>query len=297
MILVSGGTGFVGSYLVPRMVQGGQKVRCLVRSSARTQALREWSVELASGDVTEYRTVREAMEGADAVVHLVAIIRESKQATFDSVNVHGTRNMVQAAEECGVTRFVHLSALGASNNPRYRYTCSKWQGEEAVRASHLDFVILRPSAIFGRAYGRSFIDSVTRSLRLFPFVAPVPGSGKTRFQPIWVEDVAACIVKALEWEAGRRTYDIGGPEHLSYEQILDAVLGALGERRAKLHMPVSLLRLMVPAMEAVMSNPLLSSVELSQLELDNTTCLGSVERHFGFKPLALRQGLDYIRPA
>jgi NADH dehydrogenase len=297
LILVSGGTGFVGSHLIPRLATRDEKIRCLVRSPAKTKTLQEHGAELALGDVTDSQSLSAAMHGVDTVIHLVAIIRETRNATFSKVNAQGTRNVAEAAKASGVKRFIHMSALGASPNPRYRYTYSKWQGEEAVRSSKLDFVIFRPSAIFGQGFGYSFIDSMIRSLKILPFIAPVPGSGKTRFQPIWVEDVVSCIIQTLENEKGSQTYEIGGPEHLSYEEMLDTVIHAMSMRRVKLHIPIPLMRLAVIAMERTMSNPPVTSVELAQLELDNITDLDSVECRFGFKPLALNQGLDYIKPS
>jgi len=297
VILVSGGTGFVGSHLIPRLAKSEEKIRCLVRSLAKTEALQEHGAELAVGDVTDPQSLIEALQGIDTVIHLVAIIRETRGATFGGVNAQGTRNMVEAAQSAGVKRFIHMSALGASPDPKYRYTHSKWQGEEAVRSSNLDFIIFRPSAIFGQGFGYSFIDSMIRSLRMFPFIAPVPGSGKTRFQPIWVKDVVSCIISALQAGKDGQTYEIGGPEHLSYEEMLDTIIHVLGMRRTKLHIPIPFMRIAVMAMERTMNNPPVTSVELAQLEIDNTTHLDSVERCFGFKPLALNQGLDYIKPS
>ena len=306
MILVSGGTGFVGSYLIPRLASGEKghgKIKCLVRDpeKSRAQALREQGVDLAPGDVTRPQSLREAMQDADTVIHLVAIIRESKAATFHGVNAQGTGNMVEAALASGVKRFIHVSALGASPDPGYRYTYSKWQGEEALRSSNLGYTIVRPSVIFGQGYGYSFVDSMIRSLNMLPLIAPLPGGGKTRFQPIWVEDVVSCIIGVLH-DRGKgcengKTYDIGGPEHLTYREMLDAVIHALGARRVRVNIPITLMRLVVTAMERAMSNPPVTSVELKQMDLDNTTDLDSVERHFGFKPAALSEKLSYIMPS
>ncbi|MCL0057825.1 complex I NDUFA9 subunit family protein [Dehalococcoidales bacterium] len=288
MILVTGGTGFVGSHLVPRLVEIGERVRCLVRSRAKLQG-----VELRLGDVTNLSSLEQAMPGVETVIHLVSVIRESKDATFDRINVQGTKNVVQAAQKSGVKQFIHMSALGATPNPKYRYTYSKWQGEEVVRSSHLDFVIFRPSVIFGR--GAGLTDRLVQSLMMFPFLAPVPGSGKARFQPIWVEDVVTCIVQVLKGEKTGQTYEIGGPEHLTYQQMLDTIIQILGIKRIKVHIPLLLMYPAVMIMEKVTPNPPVTLVELAQLELDNTTDLNSVERYFGFKPLALRDGLDYIK--
>ena len=293
VILVTGGTGFVGSHLVPQLVETGDKIRCLVRSPAKAKTLQRYGVELVLGDVTRLQILEQAMRGVETVIHLVAIIRESKDATFDRINAQGTTNVLQAAMESGVKRFIHMSALGASPSPKYRYTYSKWQGEEAVRSINLGFAIFRPSVIFGQ--GSGFITQLIRSLMMSPFLAPVPGSGKTRFQPIWVEDVATCIVRELKDGKTGQTYEIGGPEHLTYEQILDTVIRVLEIKRTKVHIPLALMRPAVMAMEKTMQNPPVTLAELAQLEVDNTTGVNSVEHLFGFKPFALSQGLDYIK--
>ncbi len=295
MILVTGGAGFVGSHLIPRLVETGENVKCLDRSLAKAGTGKASGAELVLGDVSNRQSLEQAMSGVESVIHLVAILRESKGATFDGVNVQGTKNVVQAALGAGVKRFIHIGALGAGPNPRYRYAYSKWQGEEAVRSSNLDYTILEPSIMFGT--GAGFITRLIRSLKTFPFLAPIPGSGKTRFQTIWVEDVATCVLKALGGEKSRQTCKIGGPEHLTYEPILDAVIDALGTKRIKVHLPLLLMRPAVTAMEKVMSDPPVTLGELKQLEVDNTTDLDSVERQFGFRPLPLSQGLDYIKPA
>ncbi len=293
MILVTGGTGFVGSHLVPRLVETGDKVRCLVRDLAKAGTLQAYGVELVAGDVTRLQTLERAMRDVETVIHLVAVIRERRNVTFNGVNVQGTRNVVQAAVGSGVRRFIHMSALGANPNPKYRYTCSKWQGEEAVRSGNLDFTIFRPSVIFGP--GSGFTTQLIRSLSMFPFLAPVPGSGKACFQPIWAGDVAAGIIQALKGGKARQTCEIGGPEHLTYEQMLDTAIYVLGIKRIKIHFPLLLMRPAVMVMEKVLRNPPVTLVELAQLDVNNTTDLNSVEHFFGFKPLPLSQGLEYIK--
>ncbi len=294
MVLLTGGTGFVGSHLVPRLVDAGYEVRCLVRSWAKAEALKTCSVELVLGDVTNRESLEQAMAGVETVIHLVAVIRERKGVTFDGINVWGTKNVVQAALRSGVKQLIHIGALGADSNPRYRYIYSKWQGEEAVRRSGLDFTILEPSVMFGTGCG--FTKELVGSIKMFPFLAPIPGSGKTRFQPIWVEDLVTCVLQALKGEKSGQTCALGGPEHLTYEQMLDAIMKTLGMRRIKVHIPLLLMRPAVMVMEKVLSNPPVTSGELKQLEVDNITDLDAVERQFGFKPLAFNRGLDYLKP-
>lgn len=292
MILVTGGTGFVGRHLVQALVDSGRKVRCLVREPKVEMFPR--GVELARGDVTRPETLRGAIAGASGVIHLVAVIREKGESTFQNTNVAGTRNVVAAAESAGARRLIHMSALGALGDPAYRYAHSKWQAEEAVRGSCLDWTIFRPSLIYGKGFG--FFDRLIQSLRLSPPpFAPLPGAGRALFQPIAVEDVVRCLLLSLDDPSFcHRTLEIGGPEHLSYARMLDILLEALGEKRIKVPVPLALMRLAVPLMGVLFRDPPVTPAELKQLELNNVTDVCSVEKVFGFKPRPLREGIKYL---
>lgn len=292
MILITGATGFVGSHLVARLKREGQAVRCLVRPTSDVAWLRQHSVELVTGSVNDPQSLQVALRGATAVVHLVAIIRERGRQTFNYVNYLGTKAVVEAAQEAGVPRFIHMSALGARSDPAFPYLCSKWRGEETVRASGIPFVILRPSLLFGAR--DEFINMLASLLKIFP-VFPIAGSGKTPFQPIWVEDVASCIIVALRRDdLLGQTIEIGGPEYLTYEEMVDIVLDTLQLRRLKLHLPMPAIRLAVLFMERLLPHPPATLHQLSMLQLDNTTQLNTVEHTFGFKPSFMRTKLDYI---
>lgn len=287
MILVTGGTGFVGSKLVRRLVEEGEQTRCLVRDPSKAGKLQEQGIEPVVGDVTELESLRKAMGGVETVVHLVAIIREKGQETFERVNVKGTKNVVAAAQELGVKRFIHMSVLGADSNPKYRYTYSKWRAEEEARNSFMQWVIFRPAIMFG--HGNGFVGRLIKSLTIFPFIAPIPGSGKVRFQPIWVEDVVSCVLQVMQnWKTGQ-TYELGGPDYLTYEEMLDILMEALGLRKVKIKAPITLMRPVAPLLEKVLRDPPVTSTELAQLDSDNITEIDKVERGFGFKPLGFRQ--------
>ncbi|MDI6632489.1 MAG: NAD(P)H-binding protein [Thermoanaerobacteraceae bacterium] len=290
MLLVTGATGLVGRTLVKELLGAGLKVRCLVRDPGRAFALLGEAPEYAPGDVTDYGSVHRAASGTRGVVHLVAIIRERGERTFRQINVEGTANVVRAAEAAGAYRLIHVSVLGARGWPEYRYTHSKWEGEQIVRQSALDWTIIRPSLIYGPGFG--FFDRMDQSVRLSP--PPFVGypSCRTRFQPIAARDVARCIVISLQDPRTiRRTFEIGGPEHLTYAEMLDVFLAAKKIRRIKLPVPVSLLRLTVPLLEKILSDPPVTAVELKQLEVNNTTDPDAVEKHFGFKPVRFREGI------
>lgn len=250
-------------------------------------------VEIVPGDVTDLASVREAAQGTDEVVHLVAIIREVGSATFSRINHQGTANVVAAAKEAGAPRFVHMSALGAQPDRRFPYLYTKWQGEEEVKASGLRWSIFQPSVQFGE--GDEFCTKLASLVRTGPIV-PIAGSGLARFQPIWVEDTITCILKALEDERTvGQTYIIGGPQHLTYGQLVDEVIRTLGVTRIKVHIPIALMLPVAALMEAVLPDPPVTPRQLDLLAVDNTTDLDSVERHFGFQPKPLREGLSYLR--
>jgi NADH dehydrogenase len=242
MILVTGGTGFVGGHVVRALREQGQKVRCLVRNRAGAASLGELGCELVEGDMTEPASLDAAVDGVDRVVHLVAI-RQGRDEEFERIMSRGTRDLLEAAQRAGVGRFVHMSALGVREEtkdlvPYYR---AKWEMEEAVRGSSLPFAIFRPSFVFGPDGG--ILPTFRKLARLAP-VTPIPGSGEQRLQPIWVEDVASYFVRGVGDEAALGgTFELGGPDVVSWNELWARLKDALGVRRPSVHVPMTLMRL------------------------------------------------------
>ena len=186
-VLVTGATGFVGREVVRQLRKGGQAICILARSrtSARAQeAVSSYGAEVYVGDVLDAASLDGALSGMDAVIHLVGIIIEVGESTFENVHSRGTGNIVAAARQAGVKRFVHMSALGTRANAASRYHQTKWAAEELVRRSGLDFTIFRPSLIYGPE--DQFVNMFARIIRLSP-VVPLIGSPSARFQPVAVE--------------------------------------------------------------------------------------------------------------
>jgi uncharacterized protein YbjT (DUF2867 family) len=241
MILVTGATGFVGGHVVGALRRAGQQVRCLVRD-LRTAAKPELAgCELAEGDMTEPRSLASAVDGAECVVHLVAI-RQGKHEQFERIMSRGTRDLVVAAQEAGVRRFVLMSALGVAERtkdlvPYYR---AKWEMEEAVEGSSIPFVIFRPSFVFGADGG--ILPTFRKLAKLAP-VTPIVGSGTQRLQPIWADDVAAYFVRAVDGVGTGMTFELGGPDVVSWNELWERLKTALGVRRPSVHVPMGLMRL------------------------------------------------------
>jgi NADH dehydrogenase len=264
-VLVTGGTGFVGPYVVHALRARDIPVRALVRNPARASRLASWGVELATGDVTDPASLAAACEGADAVVHLVAII-QGKPEQFKRVMEDGTRNVVTAAQEAGVRRFVLSSALGLDEGSKdsVPYFAAKWQMEKAVHESGLEHVIFRPSFVFGRDGG--VLPTFIRLARYAP-VTPIVGPGRQRIQPIWVEDLAEYYALALtEPAAANRTFDLGGPEAVSWNEFWERLKRVLGVRRPSVHVPFGVMRAQATVTERLPGAPV-SRDQLTMLEL------------------------------
>jgi uncharacterized protein YbjT (DUF2867 family) len=292
VVCITGSTGFVGRHIAHELCSRGLKVRCMVRPTSDLAPLAGLDIETCRGDVTDVASLEKALQNIETVVHLVAIIRETKGATFETINLDGTKNLLHAAKRIGVKKFIYMSNLGAGSDRRFPLLYTKWQAEEEVRNSGIDFTILRPSVMFGRSDG--FISVLAGVIKKTPLV-PVIGSGKTRFQLISVEDVAACVAQSVEVGiVTNQAVPLGGPEYLTYEEIVDLIIDKLKLRRRKAHMPVPLMHFVARTGEKLGLTLPVTSAQLAMLTRDNITDLGAVEKVFGFKPVSLRERIDSV---
>ncbi|CDK38458.1 complex I NDUFA9 subunit family protein [Halorubrum sp. AJ67] len=271
-VLVAGGTGFIGSYLCRALAEDGHAVTALSRSPEETPE----GVTGVSGDVTDYDSIESAVDGHDAVVNLVALSPlfepEGGNRMHDRIHRGGTENLVRAAADGGVERFVQLSALGADPNGDTAYIRSKGAAEGIVRESDLDWTIFRPSVVFGE--GGEFVSFTKRLKGMFaPGVPlyPLPGGGKTRFQPIHVEDLVPMIAAAVaDEEHVGETYEIGGPEVLTLRQVTDLVYEAEKKGITILPLPMPLAKIGLSVLGAVPGFPM-GPDQYRSLKFDNTT--------------------------
>ncbi len=290
-ILVTGSTGFVGPKVVHALRARRHDVRALVRDPRRARTLEAWGCELVEGDVTDPGSLRAAVDGCEVVVHLVAIIA-GKPENFERVMTGGTRNLVAAAREAGVRRFVLMSALGVSEEtkdlvPYYR---AKWDMEQEILRSGLEYVVFRPSFVFGRDGG--VLPTFIRQVRWSP-VTPVVGPGTTRLQPIWVEDVGSFFAASVDLPAAaNRTFELGGPDAVSYNELYERIKRVLGARRATVHVPFGIVRVGAAAVERLPKAPVTRD-QLTMLEHsgDNVCDIGPAVETLGVTPVSLDEQL------
>jgi len=299
-VLVTGGTGFVGTSVVNRLLQRGHAVAVLARDSRKTRNRYNRWVETVAGNVLDPASLAAAAAGCDAIVHLVGIINEKCDQTFDRMHREATENVVGAAKAAGVKRFLHMSAMGSSEDSPSRYGQTKAAGEKAIRASGLNWTIFRPSIVFGP--GDGFVSLLAPIVRLNPGFIPVIGPGTTKFQPVAVSDVARVFADALEKpETIGKCFEVGGPQVFTLNDIYREIAAAVGRPGKRLvHFPLWYGRILAGGFEwlarrGVFRDPPLTKDQLRSLSRDNAADVSQTAAVFGGPWKAFRQGIrEYL---
>ncbi len=285
MILLTGATGTVGSALLRRLTAAAEPVRCLVRDPRGLGAQRV-RVQLALGDLADPPSFRNALRGVDTVVHLAASIRDQPHASIEELNAIATLRLVRAAERAGARRFVFFSALGAEQHARTRFFRAKALAEDAVVASSLETAVFRPSIVY--TPGDAWLTLLER-LSYLPAV-PVSGSGRACYQPIWAEDVAACVMGALMASGPRRrSFALAGPDLLSYDDIVRLAMRSARRRRPLLHVPLPIVRTALRLLSWATGPRAFATWEEAELmEEPMTTAQGTADAEsLGVRPMAM----------
>jgi NADH dehydrogenase len=275
MLLLTGATGLVGRALLRRLTAAGVPVRCLVRDPHRLGRERV-RVQLALGDLADPQSFRNALRGIDVVVHLAATIRDQPRGSIEELNGIATWRMVEAAGRAGVERFVFFSALGAATHDRTRLLRAKAVAEQAVREGPVRSVVFAPSLIY--APGDPWLRMLGR-LALLPAM-PISGRGRALYQPIWAEDVAECVMRALGEDGGERSvrYELAGPQTLSHAAIVRLVLRSLGRRRLVVPVPTAVVSRGLRALEILAKSRAFATWDEAELlEVSMTTPRGSAD--------------------
>lgn len=299
-VLVTGGTGFVGTSVVNRLLQRGHAVAVLARDPRKTRNRYNHAVETVDGNVLDPVSLAAAAAGRDAIVHLVGIIFEKGEQTFDRMHRVATENVLAAARAAGVKRYVHMSAMGSSEDSPSQYGKTKAAGEKAVRASGLDWTILRPSIIFGPSDG--LVTLLAPIVRSNPGFIPVIGPGTTKLQPVAVSDVARVFADALEKpETIGKSFELGGPQALPMNDIYREIAAAVGKPgKPLLHFPLWYGRIIASVFEwltrrGIFDAPPLTRDQLKSLSRDNAADVSPTVAVFGGEWKAFRPGIrEYL---
>lgn len=297
MILLTGGTGFVGRSLIRQLVDSGHEVRILLRPSPKSPRLPTGvPVEVAVASSNDVRGLRAAMRGVEAIYHLAGAEGEGGRADLQAVDIEGTRSLTTAAADARVGRIFFISHLGADRAAGFPVLKAKGIAEEYIRRSGVPYTILRASILFGPE--DEFTNGLAMLLAAAPGFLPLPSKGETLVQPLWVEDLATCLVWSLDNPATiNKTYNVGGSEYLSLRQVVKTVMEVTGQRRWMVNWPMQLMRGMTILMEFMFPRFPASIFWLDYLAISRTCAVDTLPRVFGLMPARFTTRLDYLRGA
>jgi uncharacterized protein YbjT (DUF2867 family) len=294
MILVTSPTSFVGRAVVRKLAGENLNVRCLVEPSRYEQQLpAEVTFSIASATFDDVSALRAAMQGVRAVVHLARGEERLEEHRLQDQPLE-TTNLLEAAQEAGVPRLVYLSRIGATAASAYPLFRAKGESEVRIHRSGMEYTVLRSAILYGA--NDTFTTRLVMVAKMFPLVLPIPDAGMARFQPLWVDDLARCVVAAIDRDdLIGRTVELGGPEHYTLEQLIHHTLGAAGVRRALLHVGMPLMRRGSDLLEPFVVRSPTPDWWLDLAAVGSATELGAVPKHFGFEPCRFAQCLSHLR--
>jgi NADH dehydrogenase len=295
-VVVTGASGLVGTRTCAELSARGWRVRAVVRDAARAaEKLGHMRIEIRSGDIRDPDSMRGALRGAGALVHLAAIAIEKKGESYRETNVQATENLLDACRTESVSRIIYMSQNGADSGSPYPFLRSKGLAQDAVTSSGMRWTVLKPSVIFGP--DDEFVNVLARLVRLSPVVYPLPGGGTARFQPVAVGDVAQATARCMDDESTiRRTFSLGGPVPITLRQMTERILVAMNTSRILVGIPVSVLRPVIAVAQNLLPNPPVTTGLLDLLEIDNVITANDLDTELGIDPVPFApEELLYLR--
>ena len=295
-VVVTGASGLVGTRTCAELAARGWRVRGVVRDAARAaEKLGHLRIEIRSGDIRDPDSMRSALRGAGALVHLAAIAIEKKGESYVEINARGTDMLLDACRTESVSRVVYMSQNGADSSSPYPFLRSKGLAQDAVTTSEMRWTVLKPSVIFGP--DDEFVNVLARLVRLSPVVYPLPGGGTARFQPVAVGDVAQAVARCLDDDSTiRRTFSLGGPVPITLRQMTERILVAMNTSRILVGIPVAVLRPLIAVAQNLLPNPPVTTGLLDLLEIDNVIPDNDLDSELGIDPVPFApEELLYLR--
>lgn len=294
MILITGGTGFIGRALVRQLFDSGYPVRTLLRPSPRTPRLPKGvPVEVAVVSLSDVRGLRAALRDVDVIIHLAGAEHQGRNANLLATDIQGTQNLAQAAKQAGIKRFIYLSHIGADRASAFPVHKAKGIAEEHIRKSGVPHTIVRSSIVFGPE--DHFTTNLASLMRRTPGIFPIPGDGQIRIQPLWVEDLVTCLIWAMENpETVNKTYEIGGSEYFTLRQTLETIMQVNGKRRLLVSISPPFLRALIVTLETFIPHFPASSFWSDYYAVHRTCPVDTLPRTFGLMPARFTYRLDYL---
>lgn len=290
-VAVTGGTGFVGRNLVNRLLDENHEITVMSHRKSG-ENLFDRRVRLVPGTVDSVTEMVPAFHGAQAVYHLVGIISKSRKNTFEKTVTQGTQNVIAACLGAKVKKIIYLSAMGTSESAETAYHKTKFQAEQAIQNSGLDWTIFRASIIYGKNDG--FLRMMSKIIRFVPFV-PIFGDGKYKIQPLYIKDLAEAMGKTLLTPAASgQIIDVGGPEQLEYVDVMNQLKKALGKRRLNFHIPFGVIKPIAGVLQIILKPAPLTVDMLKMLKMGSTGDISKMRRIFGIEPIRFEDGLKRV---
>jgi NADH dehydrogenase len=299
-VAIAGGSGFIGRAIARRLAAIGEiKVRVLTRNPDAARARLELAgVEFVRGDIAAPATLKDSLAGANTIVDAVQfdgypIENPGRGLTFERVDYGGAVALIAAAKQAGVEQFIYVSGAASDEHSAHPAFCAKGRAERAIRESGLTYTIFRPSLVYGRE--DKVVNGLARAIRFAPLMG-VPGTGRQLVQPVLVDDLAACVALAVSGRGRNQTYDIGGPDLMTFDEMMKAIMDASGHRRPLFHIPEGIMRAVGGLLEKL-PKPLLSRDAVTFVTADNACDNELLLKEFGIKLTPASEGMAYLSKA
>jgi NADH dehydrogenase len=290
-IAVTGSTGFVGRHLVNRLLRDNYSIRALTHRNSGENIF-ESPVRMFPSSVSSISEMATAFQNCQIVFHLVGIIAETKRNTFEKTVTEGTLNVVAACRAAEVKKIIYLSAMGTSENAATAYHKTKYEAEQTIINSGLEWVIFRASIIYGKDDG--FLTLMSKLIKFLPFV-PIFGDGQYQLQPVYIDDLTSAMAHAVSSpQASGQIIDIGGPEKLDYVTVINAIKKGLAKKRLNLHIPFGVMKPVAALMELFLKPAPVTVDQLTMLKMGNTGDLTKMRAIFGIEPVRFEDGLKKV---
>ncbi len=293
MILVTGASGFVGRNLIPRLIKKKYEICCILRNSNNKEFinyLKRHNIKIVFSSLSDYNSLDKTLKTLKIsnIIHLAGLIKSNKYKDFFDVNVKSTENLVKICKKKKVSSFIFISTDLAAKKKLTIYGKSKHEAEQLIKKSGINYVILRPTVIYGKGDSKFVMDLVKIIKK--SGIIPVIGTGEYIFQPVFVNDIANIIIKCLDLK-NKKTYNVCCDESLTLNQIIDIIADALNKKIVKFYVPIVILKPIVKLYEQIFPNPSLTTQQLRYFPLREKLDNSRVRKDLNFKFTSFREGI------